>query len=794
LLAGLIFLALFSSPAVSQEDIGWPREFVTEDARIVAFQPQVDGWESYTKIEGLIAVAVTPTGSETELVGSVRFTANTKTNYDTRTVLIHDKTITSVDISTTDAALAKKMEAAIRSVQTKPHTISLDRMLAMIEGTDTKPPPSVGIAVDPPVIFFSIDPAGLMMFNGEPIYSEIADTDLMFAINTNWDLFLQKKSSEMYLLYGDRWLMATDVNGPWAPVQKLPESFLKLPDHENWQEVRKHLNAPPIKKEDIPIVYVSMKPAELILIDGKPIYKQIPGTRLMYVTNTNSDLFMHIGDAHYYFLVSGRWFKSESFTGPWTFATPELPEDFANIPDDHITAEVLSSVPGTPQAKQAAQQAQVPQQATVNRAEATVEVTYSGEPEFQPIEDTDMTYAVNTPYDVIYVSGSYYCCYQAVWFISTSPTGPWVVCDTIPAEIYSIPASSPVHHVTYVQVYHHTTTTVEYGYTSGYMGCYFLAGVIVFGTGYYYPPYYHYPYGYPIYYPYPYSYGVHARYNPYTGTYSRGHSVYGPYGGAGRGVAYNPTTGTYARGAAAWGPGGGTAAMTAYNPRTGTRATTRQSYNQYAQWGESVVSRGDRWAHTGHYTDAQGTRFGFETSDGAKGVGWVGDDHSGGVVKGRNDDLYVGKDGNVYKRDQDGWHRNDDGNWNKIEPPSDLPEREARREEMQRQAGETGRDRQGGADRSQLSPEQRAAAREQAQSRDRSGVNRDQAQQRSRDQSAVQRSQPSRTPQKSQGNMDRLNKDAQRRSQGTMRSNQYQTYRRNPSAARSRPSRGGRRR
>ena len=38
----------------------------------------------------------------------------------------------------------------------------------------------------------------------------------------------------------------------------------------------------------------------------------------------------HAGE--FYFLVAGRWFRSPGLEGPWTFATPSLPDDFARIP------------------------------------------------------------------------------------------------------------------------------------------------------------------------------------------------------------------------------------------------------------------------------------------------------------------------------------------------------------------------------------------------------------------------------------------------------------------------------
>ena len=81
-------------------------------------------------------------------------------------------------------------------------------------------------------------------------------------------------------------------------------------------------------------------------------------------------------------------------------------------------------------------------------------------------------------------------------------------------------------------------------------------GCAVWGTGYYYPPYYGYGGGYPYYYPHYPTYGYGASYNPWTGAYTRGAVAYGPYGGAGVAQRYNPRTGTYSRGAAAYGPYG----------------------------------------------------------------------------------------------------------------------------------------------------------------------------------------------------------------------------------------------
>ena len=68
---------------------------------------------------------------------------------------------------------------------------------------------------------------------------------------------------------------------------------------------------------------------------------------LLWVSNTESDVFRMGKTGAVYYLVAGRWFSAPDFTGPWTFATPTLPADFKKIPLEHERSRVLASVPGT---------------------------------------------------------------------------------------------------------------------------------------------------------------------------------------------------------------------------------------------------------------------------------------------------------------------------------------------------------------------------------------------------------------------------------------------------------------
>src|SRR5262249_36544574 len=157
---------------------------------------------------------------------------------------------------------------------------------------------------------------------------------------------------------------------------------------------------------------------------------------------------------------SGRWFASTGLDGPWTYATPDLPADFALIPPSSNAGAVLASVPGTAQAQQALIEAQIPHQATLKRDAAKLTVAYVGEPDFKPIPGTSVAYAVNTPEQVLEVDGKYYACFQGAWFVAALPKGPWTLAENVPTAIYAIPPSSPVYNVTYVKVYGSTPETV----------------------------------------------------------------------------------------------------------------------------------------------------------------------------------------------------------------------------------------------------------------------------------------------------------------------------------------------
>jgi hypothetical protein len=666
-----------TAAATPPVDGGWPRAYSTPGGGgILIYQPQVASWDDQRRMIAYAAVAYGAKGATKPTLGTIKVEADTRVAVTDRLVNFSTLQFTEANFPALEKEETRAVVAEIeKAIPDDERVIALDRVLASLERSQILPKNVEGVKADPPRIFFSDTPAILVNLDGDPIWSPIAENDLKYAVNTNWDLFQHGQTKFFYLRNQSTWLRASAIEGPWIPAGALPESFAKLPADENWKDVKATLPGKKVDVNKVPRVFVSSTPAELILLDGKPRYEAVTETSLSWIANTESDVFRVGTTGPLYYLVSGRWFTAAGFDGPWTFASPDLPADFQKIPLEHPRSRVLASVPGTQQAAEGVLLAQVPQTARVNKKELKApEVVYQGEPKFEPIEKTTLSHAVNTDKDIIKVGDLYYMCFQGVWFMATSPTGPWEVSSSVPKQIYEIPASSSVHNVTYVTVVEDDDDDewVTFASVAAYTGLMVAWGCAVWGTGYYYPPYWGWGGYYPYYYPrYP-SYGYGAWYNPWSGAYGRGAVAYGPYGGAGVTSRYNPRTGTYSRGAAAWGPYGARGYGEAYNPRTGAYGQTRQGSNVYGSWGTTSVQRGDQWATTSRYTNrATGTTTRTTRTDsGAAAITRRGPGGTSGAVRTGSGDVYAGRDGNVYRNQGGSWQRYDNGSWGSVDRPT----------------------------------------------------------------------------------------------------------------------------
>lgn len=624
----------------------WPREVDDNGFHIVVYQPQIDKWKD-NRLEARAAVTASRPDSTQETFGIVTLSARTEVDKETRMVWLEDLKVTSAGFPGAKPEQGDLAEAIRNSLPNWPKTVSLDHLLAdlAINGAQAEAQ-SMPLKTDPPKIIFSQVPSALIVIDGEPVMKSVeSSTRYTRVINTPALLLFDTSGPRYYLDGGTLWMTAANLNGPWTQAADAPADLSQIKDQALQAEEKDphdHTKdaTPPAPGAPPAAVFVSTTPAELIQTSGPPQYAVIPRTDLVYVTNTSSDVFRDVKAQEYYVLLAGRWYQSKLLGGPWIWLSgAKLPRDFMRISPDHPKASVLVSIPGTEQAKEAVIANQIPQTAEVKRSQAKLSVTYDGPPQFRPIEGTSMEYAVNSSNDVIHAAGRYYAVRNGIWFAADVPTGEWAVADTIPAEIYTIPPSNPLYHDRYVYVYGYTPEVVYVGYTPGYLGAFVWDDVVVFGTGWWYPGWTGLDW-----YGWPWTWGFGFQFGYFGGGW-----IWRP---AGYWWYHNPGFGSrvfYDHWNTHWAPG--------------DRERIRNNVNVYNRWGTNTVSaRAARPALTPARPGAGTSR-----------------------------DLYAGRDGRVFERQNNQWMERDNlGGARRVQPTPEMQRQQESRSFGQSRMNEFG--------------------------------------------------------------------------------------------------------
>jgi hypothetical protein len=711
----------WTAEAATPQTVGdrWPKTAELGGATYTVYQPQLDSWDT-TNLAAHAAVSVLPPGSQTPVFGAIKLTARTQVDRLARTVYFTDTTVKEAIFPSAPSS-ATNYQTSFQALFVKgPFTVSLDRMEAALAVLNAQNQAKAVPVQNPvPQFVFSTTPAVLVTIDGDPVWRPVAGTAYERVLNTR-PLLLRDGSGTVYFHLFDGFLKAPGLAGPWTAAGTVPADIAKAAADLGSSGAVDLMEGPadettgkkPSLATAAPGVVVVTKPTELIVTDGSADLEALPGTELLYVKNTDANVFLSLTDQQTYVLVSGRWFKAPAFKGPWQYvAAKNLPAAFATIPDDSPKENVKASIPGTAQAKEALIATQIPQTAQVDRTKATYSADLPGGPDIKPIEGTSLKYVVNASVPLIQSSGgTWFALQKAVWFTAPTLQGPWSVAATVPSEIYAIPPSSPLYYATYVKVYDSTPTTVTVGYLPGYMGTYVADGTVVYGTGYAYAPYI----GTTVWYAPPVTYGYAAgiAWTPWTGWgygFGMGWAYGAAWGAAAWGWGAAPYWGAYAGAAwgaagayGAWGPSawaassgntyhqwGNTSAVThssaGYNAWTGNAWSGQAGHSYNSQTGQ--ISAGQRGTvgnvYSGNYASGtRGATYNPTTGVSASGArGTVGNAYTGQSTNvshmnvsgpGGNEartatvgnDHYADVNGNVYKNTGSGWEQHDSsGNW-----------------------------------------------------------------------------------------------------------------------------------
>ncbi len=510
-LAALLAAGTATTAVAQDGDNPWPIQIDDPRATIIVYQPQPESFDNNI-VTARAALSVTEASKTEPVFGVMWISARLETDRDTRTARILEIDVTAVRFPESTAeqeqTLAQIIETEIPQWDLE---ISLDRLSASLALLDEQRATSDQLKTDPPVIMVVTHPAVLVTIDGDPIIEDIDNTDMKTVVNTAFAIIYDPGTKRYYLYAADSaWYDSPEVLDGWETTKAVPDKVSGLIPPDTTEAAADSTRP---ADAEIPAIIVATVPTELIVTEGAPQFASVDGTDLLYLSNSQSDVLMDIDSQQYYIVLSGRWYRAGSLNGPWAFvAADSLPATFQDIPADSEQGPLRWYIAGTDEAKDAVMDSQIPQTAAVKRSEAKLDVEYDGDPQFKPIEDTDMEYAVNTQTSVILAEGKYYAVDDAVWFVAGSPTGPWVLADSVPDVIYTMPPSAPVYNVKYVYIYQTTPEVVYVGYYPGYTGSYVYYSTVVYGTGWYYQPWYG-----TVYYPRPVTWGFSVRYNPWYG-------------------------------------------------------------------------------------------------------------------------------------------------------------------------------------------------------------------------------------------------------------------------------------
>jgi hypothetical protein len=345
------------------------------------------------------------------------------------------------------------------------------------------PPPAKSAGVTPDV-FYSDKPAEVILFDGQPVYTQIPDTQLTYATNTSSVVFVFTPTQQFYYLTAGRWFRANDLQGPWTyATPDLPPDFGKIPLTSPASAILASVPGTDEAKDAVLLAQVpttiTVKPAEAaakvkVAYAGDPKFEPIKGTSMEYATNSH-DKVIKVGDV-YYLCLQGVWFMSPNSQGPWTTCT-SVPQEIYTIPPSSPVYNVTYVTQ------------------TAN-PDGTVQASYTA------------------GYLGAFILGA------ATGAIIANGSGYWW-----PPYCYG---------------------GYYYPYAATYCGGYYGGYGYHYGTPYYDSATGAYGWKQTAYGPYG-SATRGAAYNPYTGTFARGASVSTPYGTRSAAQAYNPYTGTYAQ-------------------------------------------------------------------------------------------------------------------------------------------------------------------------------------------------------------------------------------------------------
>ena len=204
-------------------------------------------------------------------------------------------------------------------------------------------------------------------------------------------------------------------------------------------------------RNDPPRIVFSTVPAILVFVDGTPVYGPVTGTAYERVVNTRPLVLKDTSGTHYLRVFDG-WMTAPAVAGPWT-VPPSVRYDLDPVRDwvlKSANVDLLTGAdPKDPHNHPSLRKGPVP--TIVVATEPTELIVTQGEPNYVPMDGTQLLYATNTTGHVFKHLGDQraYVLVTGRWFRADTPAGPWVYVPgkDLPPDFAKIPDDSPKENV-----------------------------------------------------------------------------------------------------------------------------------------------------------------------------------------------------------------------------------------------------------------------------------------------------------------------------------------------------------
>ena len=207
----------------------------------------------------------------------------------------------------------------------------------------------------------------------------------------------------------------------------------------------KKSKTPPVAEvqNNPPTIFISMKPAILLMVNGAPTTAPIANSNIQFIVNANWPLFVEQGKSTYYLFDGKGWLTCASLQGTWT-PTTQLPKQMSKVPENSNFTSLKGFIPPPPGS--AASFPQVYYSGTPAEI-----IVFGGQPQWTTIPGTQLAYASNTDSTVFKYTptGAYYFLTSGRWFTTEHPLlGSWTFATySLPPDFAQIPPSSPAGKV-----------------------------------------------------------------------------------------------------------------------------------------------------------------------------------------------------------------------------------------------------------------------------------------------------------------------------------------------------------